>query len=61
MYQPLQKICRDKVRRVNFFRANLGKFGQNILCTSKNCLLLHQCAKVYLLIVEQRHPTCIKR
>jgi len=36
---------RGKVCRIGVFRANLGKFGQNVglLCTSKNCLLLHLC------------------
>ena len=33
MYQQLQKICKERVCGIKFFRANPGKFGQNILCT----------------------------
>ena len=35
MYQQLQKICKEKVGCIKVFRASLGKFGQNILCTLK--------------------------
>ena len=41
MYQHLQKFCKENVCRIKVFRINLGKFGQNTLCTPKNGLLLH--------------------
>ena len=34
--QQVQKICREKVYRIKFFRANLEKCEQNIFRTSKN-------------------------
>ena len=43
MYQQLQKICREKVCRINVFWASVWKFGQNILYTLNNGLLLHLC------------------
>jgi len=30
-----------KAQKLQVFRANLGKYGQNVPCTHKNCLLLH--------------------
>jgi len=41
MYQPLKSICREKVCHIKVFRTDLGKYGQNILCTTKDCQLLH--------------------
>jgi len=35
MYQQLQKICMENVSCIKVFRANLEKFGRNILCTPK--------------------------
>ena len=35
MYQRLKKIYSEKVCRIKFLRTNLGKYGQNILCTPK--------------------------
>jgi len=34
IYQHLQKFCRKIACRIKAIRANLGKFGQNILCAS---------------------------
>jgi len=35
MYQQLQKISREKICSIKFWEENLGKFGQNNLCTTK--------------------------
>ena len=43
MYQQLQKICRENLRRINVFRANLGNSSTISFAPRKICLLLHLC------------------
>jgi len=52
MFKKLQKNCREKVCRIEVFRTNLEKFGQNILCT-----IARSCTHVSTVHLLPKDPT----
>jgi len=60
MYQQLEKISTGSVCRIKVFRANLGKFGQNILFTpNKLPASTHMCCSNLGHCVSKRNRSCL--